>query len=100
MDSFSTHNVSETEDRNPRGNCWRCGRLEQIDKMLDDQCNRDGQSAYTGKNGVQIRVPFAPDKLSIVGYHDKANTVPVDPVQVKRIRTNFEFFNNPHTNTG
>ena len=48
-------------------------------------CNRDGQTAYTGKSGVQIRVPFAPDKLSIVGFHDKANSVPVDPVQVKNL---------------
>ena len=48
-------------------------------------CNRDGQTAYTGKSGVQIRVPFASDKLSIVAFHDKANSVPVDPVQVKKL---------------
>ena len=27
-------------------------------------CNRDGKTAYTGKSGLQIRVPYAPDKLS------------------------------------
>ena len=48
-------------------------------------CNRDGQTASNGKSGMQIRVPFAPDKLSIVGFHDKANSVPVDPVQVKNL---------------
>ena len=56
---------------------WDVGRARPV------YCNRDSQLAYTGKSGVQIRVPFAPDKLAIVGYHDKANTVPVDPVQVK-----------------
>ena len=48
-------------------------------------CNHDGKTAYTGKSGVQIRVPYAPDKLSIVAFHDKANSVPVYPVQVRKL---------------
>ena len=48
-------------------------------------CSRDGKTAYTGKSGMQIRVPYAPDKLSIVAFHDKANSVPVEPVQVKEL---------------
>lgn len=68
---------------------WDVGRARPV------YCNRDGQLAYTGKSGVQIRVPFAPDKMAIVGYHDKANTVLVDPVQVTEAKL-VGTFNNSH----
>ena len=50
------HNVSETEDRNPRGKCWRCGRPEHVDKILADQCRL--MTAILGQKwGSDSKVP-------------------------------------------
>ena len=31
-------NVTKAEERDPRGQCWQCGKPEHADKMLADQC--------------------------------------------------------------
>ena len=57
--------------------------LWDVNRSRPIYLDRDNRMSFTAKGGMDIRVPFAPEKISTLAYLDTANSVPVVPIQVE-----------------